>query len=211
MTLLPADPARRNAVLAVVLALSSIYFVRTYVYSPTVATADAARLRLSELRNWNQRAAQEVRDGSGLGRRLAAYQSHAASLERLIAAEDELGGLLEAVSQAARTAGAELASVRPGAPEAGRFFELRSYDVQVAGSYHAIGRLATAVASLDRIVVPRVVAVVPADGSSGTEALGTGDPRTLAAVVLRVPVVPAGMEADADADDADDPAETSAP
>lgn len=202
MTLLPADPARRNAVLAAILALSSIYFARSYVYSPAAAAAEATRLRLSELQDWNLRTAQEVRSGAGLGQRLARYQARAALLKRLIAAEGEIGGLLEAVSRAARTAGAEIASLRPGAHEADRFFETRSYDVQVFGSYHAIGRFATAVASLERIAVPLVVAVVPAEGSSGTD-----DRRVAAALELRIPVGATGTNAVG----ADDPAGESVP
>lgn len=202
MTLLPADPARRNAVLAVILALSSIYFVRSYVYSPAAAAAEAAGLRLSELRDWNLRTAQQVRSAAGLGRRVERYQERAVLLKRLIAAEGELGGLLEAVSRAARTAGAEIASVRPGTHEADGFFEVRNYEVQVAGSYHSIGRFAAAVASLERIVVPRVAAVVPADARQGTD-----DRRVVAALELRIPVVATG----ADADHADDPAGGAAP
>lgn len=208
MTLLPADPTRRNAVLAVILALSSIYFARSYAYSPAAAAADAAHLRLSELRDWNLRTAQQVRSAAGLGQRLARYQARAALVKRLVAAEGELGGLLEAVSRAARTAGAEIASVRPGTHEADGFFELRNYDVQVAGSYHSIGRFVAAVASLERIVVPRVAAVVPADAPPGTD-----DRQVVAALELRIPVMANDADADDpdDADGADDPAGAAAP
>lgn len=186
MSLLPTDPARRNAVLTVLLALSSIYFARIYVYLPAAAAAEAKRLRLSDLTEWNQRAAQELRSKEALGPRLAAYRAHAARLEPLIPAEGELDGLIEA----ARTAGAEIASVRPGPATAGEFFDLRSYEVHVAGNYHAIARFATAIASLERIVVPVVVDIVPAQGTSGTD-----DGRVTAALELRLPVAVASVDA----------------
>lgn len=197
MSLLPADPARRNAVLAVLLALSSIYFARTYVYSPAAAAAEDRRLRLSNLTAWNRRTVQEVQGKEGLGPRLAAYRAHAARLEPLIPAEGDLDGLLDM----ARAAGAEIVSVRPGLAETGEFFELRSYEVQVAGDYHAIAQFATAAASLRRIVVPVVVDIVPAVGSSGADdGRSRADDGWLAAALeLRLPVA-------VDAPDADDAA-----
>lgn len=193
MSLLPADPTRRNALLAVLLALSSIYFARTYVYSPAVAAAAAKRDRLSDLTEWNERAAQEVISKEALGPRLAKYRAHAARLEPLVPAEGELDGLMDI----ARTAGAEIASVRPGFAETGEFFEIQSYEVQAAGSYHAIARFATAVATLGRTVVPVVVDIVPAVEPSGTP---DGRPRAdngqvVAALELRLPVAGAGVDA----------------
>lgn len=196
MSLLPADPARRNAVLAALLALSSIYFAYTYIHAPAVDDKERSERRISSLKEWNSQAAKNAGSGANLGPRLARYQKHAERLERLIATERELGGLRDLLSREARAAGADVAFIRLLNREMDEFFEFQGYEARVAGDYHAIGRFATAVASLERIVVPVVVAIVPDDGPPGTNngqvvvdlelfvpvsvpdegAVGTGDP-----------------------------------
>ena len=44
--------------------------------------------------------------------------------------------------------------LRPEAPEAGRLYDRRSYEMAVKGDYHAIGSFLTAIASLERIMAP---------------------------------------------------------
>lgn len=202
MSLLPADPARRNAVLAALLALSSIYFAYTYVHGPAVEDREQSERRISSLKEWNSQAAEKAGSDAGLGPRLARYQEHAARMERVVATERELGGLRDVVSREARAAGAEVAFIRLLSREADEFFELQGYEVRVTGDYHAIGRFATAVASLERIVVPVVVAIIPADGPSGTDS-----GQVVADLELFVPVFVPGKSAV----DAGDPAEEPLP
>lgn len=202
MSLLPADPARRNAVLAALLALSSIYFAYTYVHGPAVEDREQSERRISSLKEWNSRAAEKAGSDAGLGPRLARYQEHAARLERVVATERELGGLRDVVSREARAAGAEVAFIRLLSRETDEFFELQGYEARVTGDYHAIGRFATAVASLERIVVPVVVAIIPADGPSGTDS-----GQVVADLELFVPVFVPGKSAV----DAGDPAEEPLP
>ncbi len=202
MSLLPADPARRNAVLAALLALSSIYFAYTYVHGPAVEDREQSERRISSLKEWNSQAAEKAGSDAGLGPRLARYQEHAARLERVVATERELGGLRDVVSREARAAGAEVAFIRLLSREADEFFELQGYEARVTGDYHAIGRFATAVASLERIVVPVVVAIIPADGPSGTDS-----GQVVADLELFVPVFVPGKSAV----DAGDPAEEPLP
>jgi len=202
VNLLSADPARRNAVLAALLALSSIYFAYTYVHAPAVEDREQSERRISSLKEWNSQAAEKAGSDAGLGPRLASYQEHAARLERVVATERELGGLRDVVSREARAAGAEVAFIRLLSRETDEFFELQGYEARVTGDYHAIGRFATAVASLERIVVPVVVAIIPADGPSGTD-----NGQVMADLELFVPVFVPGKSAV----DAGDPAEEPLP
>ncbi len=163
MKLLPEEPRRRNAVLAAVLALCSAYAVHYYVYAPAQREADAARLRLAELKKKNRQADAATADGpEALERRLRLYEDHIARLERLIPADEEVPALLEAVSAEERRAGVDVAAMRPEPPEPGEFYRRRSYELQVVGGYHQVGSFMTAIASLERLVAPTDLYIAPA-------------------------------------------------
>lgn len=163
MKLLPAEPRRRRAALAAALALCAAYSVHHYVYAPAKREADAARARLEELRDRNRRADVATAEGTAaLDRRLALYERHISDLEKLIPASEEVPALLAAVSAEERRAGVEVVAMRPEPPEPGEFYQRRSYELRVEGGYHQVGAFMTAIASLERIVAPTDVSIVPA-------------------------------------------------
>lgn len=154
MRLLPSDRLRRNAVLSSLLALSSVYFAYTYICVPREARADTLRLRLDALQAAIRLPGLEALGQTDLQRRLELHEAHLVRMEDLIPSSEEVASLLEAVSVEERLAGVEVTMLRPEMPEAGRPYDRRSYEMAVKGDYHAIGAFLTAVASLERIMVP---------------------------------------------------------
>lgn len=169
MSLLPADPVRRGAVLAAFLALSCVYFTHTCHYAPGTERVRTAGLRLVRLEEADRGARADAAPGeAGLEERLALYQEHIVRLEQLFPADEEVAALLEAVSDEERRAGVEVTMMRPEPVEAGGFYDRLSYEVAVRGGYHAVGAFLAAIASLERIVAPADLAVTPG-GPSGAE------------------------------------------
>ena len=167
MNFLPTDPVRRSAVFIAFLSLSSQYFVYTYLHAPATQRAGELRARIARLEGWNRQAAPDTAVGEGdLEDRVDHYAEHIAELERLIPAGGEVAALLEAVSEYETRTGVEVTMMRPQPMERGEFYDRWSYELGVRGSYHAIGSFMAGIASLDRIVVPTAVTIMPA-GESG--------------------------------------------
>ena len=179
MSLLPGDPVRRGAVLLAFLALSGLYFTRTYVYLPATEQAESTRRRLERLERENLGArAGEAMGEVELERRLALYQEHIGQLEELIPANEEVPELLEAISAEERKAGVEMTMMRPEPVEDLGFYHRLSYELAVRGDYHAVGSFIAAIASLERVVAPADLAIIP-DGRFGSE--GAADRGTVSA------------------------------
>lgn len=154
MRLLPSDRLRRSALLACLLAFSSVYFTYTYICVPRAARADTLRLRLDALQASVRQPDREALGHTDLQRRLELHEAHLARLETLIPSSEEVASLLEAVSVEERLAGVEVTMLRPETPEAGGLYDRRSYEMAVEGDYHAIGSFLTAIASMERIMAP---------------------------------------------------------
>lgn len=175
MSLLPADPAGRRAVLLALLALSGLYFTRTYLYVPIAERVESTRFRLERLKEDNRSAGTGAAMGeSELEQRLALYQEHIGRLEKLIPANEEVAALLEAVSAEARRTGVEMTMMRPEPVETGDYYNRLSYQVVVTGGYHPVGSFLTAIASLERIVAPGDLAITPGNPSGPDDAVYDG-------------------------------------
>lgn len=158
MALIPDDPKQRNALLLGVLAVAVFYGFWAYWYSPRKAEVDEMTARLEQLESENNRARIiATRGGTDLQERLALYERHVDRLEKLIPQSEEVPALLNEITAEARRMGlnrGDLASLRPDQNEAGAFYTKQSYEVEVIGDYHDIGRFLTSVASLPRIITP---------------------------------------------------------
>lgn len=158
MALIPADPKQRNALLLGLLSLAAFYFFWSYWYAPRKTEVDEMATRLEELDSENNRARIiATRGGAELEERLALYERHVARLEKLIPQSEEVPALLNEITAEARRTGlnrGDVASLRPDEDETGAFYTKQSYEMQVIGDYHNIGRFLTAIASLPRIITP---------------------------------------------------------
>ncbi len=161
---LPADPLRRSAMLVAILALAGLYFVQSRIHAPRRERAEEASLRIGEIEAY-LRAARDRLPGAGevasAGERNRRYGHHLTQLESLIPATRELPALLESISAEARAAAVTVTLLRPEPPAPGDPYAAWSYRIAARGGYHAIAAFVTAVASLDRIMVPGDLRIRP--------------------------------------------------
>jgi type IV pilus assembly protein PilO len=110
---------------------------------------------LEQLDSENNRAQIiATRGGTDLQDRLALYESHVSRLEALIPQREEVSALLNDITAESRRAGVEVASLTPEPDEVGAFYTKHSYQIDVIGDFHDIGRFLTNIASLPRIITP---------------------------------------------------------
>lgn len=151
----PADPKQRNALIAGVVLIASIYPFYSYWYKGHRTEVTEMQTRLETIEDQNRRASVlAARGGGDLQERLALYERQVAKLEELIPANEELAALLDDISVRARQVGVETARMIPEPAEAGAFYTKTSYEMNVVGEYHSVARFLTEVASLSRIVTP---------------------------------------------------------
>ncbi len=151
----PADPKQRNALIIAVLLLALIYPFYSFWYKGQREEVNAMQARLEALEAQNRRAqVLAARGGGDLEERMALYERQVAKLEELIPAAEEVPVLLDDMSIRARQDDVEMNRLLPEPSEEGAFYSKTSYEVAVAGDYHAVGRFLTDVASLSRIVTP---------------------------------------------------------
>src|SRR5215217_5025114 len=91
----------------------------------------------------------------------ARYSAELAVLRRLVPTSTEVNALIEGVSTAARLNGMDISDYAPAGDMPGDYFDARKYSFSVTGPYHRVAEFLTAVGSLDRIIVPMNLQIVP--------------------------------------------------
>ena len=106
--------------------------------------------------DFNNQRAQIIsaRGGTDLQERLAQYERHVGQLERLIPQHEEFIALLSDITAEGRRHGVEIFSLNPAPEEVGDFYTKETYDLEIIGDYHDIGRFLATIASLPRIITP---------------------------------------------------------
>ena len=159
---LPHDRARKSAVLVAFLAASGVYFVYTYVHAPRARLVETQEARLRRLEADNVEAEANAAEQELLERRVSHYLTQLRRLETLVPSDRQVSALLESLSGAEGGSGVEVIRMRPQPIQHGLFYDHWSYEMEILGNYHAVARFLTDVASLERILVPEVVTIVPA-------------------------------------------------
>jgi len=165
MPLIPDDPKQRKALLVVIFVAALTFLFHSYWYTPKRTELEEMTAQLERLEQ-NNRLAQILvaRGGAELEDRLASYELHVAQLERLIPQSEEVASLLNEISAAARQSGVSDPEMRPEPNEVGPFYTKESYEIEVVGEYHDIGRFLTTIASLPRIITPVDLELTPYQG-----------------------------------------------
>ena len=155
MALIPDDPKQRNALIVGVLTVALFYVFWSYWRAPKLEELMENQARLEQLEQNNRMAQIQVaRGGTELEERLEEYERHVDRLEALIPQSEEVAALLNQISAAARQTGVSDPEFRPEPSEPGSFYTKESYEIEVVGEYHEIGRFLTTIASLPRIITP---------------------------------------------------------
>lgn len=168
MALVPDDPTQRNALLIGLMAVVAFYFLFWDMwYVPRGEEIQEMETRLEQLEDQN-RSAQilATRGGEQLQERLDLFERHVTQLEQLIPEREEVPALLNNMSAEARRTGVEISLLRPEPAEPGEFYTRQSYEMEVIGEYHDVGRFLTAIASLSRIITPVDMDITQSSGQN---------------------------------------------
>lgn len=107
-----------------------------------------------------------------LKQKTEAYRVTLDALRQLVPEQNEVPGLIDAISTRAKVRGVHIATLTPQPVEHGPApFDTHRYQVSVIGHYDEIGEFLTDVAGLKRIIVPINVSLVAANPTSA-RALG---------------------------------------
>jgi type IV pilus assembly protein PilO len=205
MALLPQDPKKQKAVVAVVLLLGALYGFHTYWYTPRAEEADVLRDRVDQLTNRNRNAQiAAARGGADLEARIALYQGHMGALEQLIPANEEVPQLMRTISGQARAAGVSLSALEPEADEPGEHYTKLTWRVSAFGEYDNLGRFLTQIASLPRIATPLDLELGPYPAPSGAPA--EYENPVLASFRIQLYVLPQATDPTSDPEALDDAA-----
>ena len=164
MALLPTN--KRDQILGLIgfvaLALVGAYYM--YVWDPKREELNTSQARIDSLLVINQRAKAELAQGktNELKAEAERYAQDLEVMRKLVPLGNEVPLLLDQVSTAARHVGLDIADVQPLPLLAGDQYDDYKYKLAVKGAYHQIGVLLTNIGSLQRIVAPINLTLLPA-------------------------------------------------
>ena len=160
---LPQNQRDQIMVFVAFIAVAALGIFYQYVWTPKQEQLAQLEARVEKLTELNEKIEREVKRGN-LARLKAEgerYRRDLALLRQLIPTANEVPGLLEQVSTAARRVGLDLSDVQPEEVVRGVHFDIQRYRLGVNGDYHAIARFLTNVGSLTRIVTPINLQLTP--------------------------------------------------
>ena len=176
MALLPTDPKAQQKLLVVIVALALAGLYWNFVYTPKADELDLTDERVTALESANDKAKRELAKGNieQLRAQAAEYRRNLEVMRQLVPTGNEVPALLEQVSNAARRAGLDIASVEPQPVIAGEQFDTYRYRFSVSGSYHQLGEFLANVGSLPRIMTPVNLRLAPATTEQARQAQTKG-------------------------------------
>jgi type IV pilus assembly protein PilO len=160
---LPTNQRDQIMVVVVLVAMAASYFFYDLVWAPKQEQLDVVQARVEKLTELNEKIERELKRGSIAKIKAEAerYRRDLAILRQLVPTVNEVPGLLEQISTAARRVGLDLSDVQPEPVVRGAHFDVHRYRLGVNGDYHAIARFLTNVGSLTRIVAPINLSLAP--------------------------------------------------
>lgn len=165
MALLPEDQATQYRLLGIILlaGLGAAFWM--YVYQPRAQVVQERQERLESLETWVDQANDASGQIESLRRELDNSQRQLEALRRLIPSRSEVATLYETVATESEAQGLQLLSVTPrqAQPDSASGLSQRDWEMSVRGGYHQAAAFITRVASLDRLVRPRVQSIQPQD------------------------------------------------
>lgn len=165
MALLPEDQASQYRLLGIILlaGLGAAFWM--YVYQPRAQVVQERQERLESLETWVDQANDASGQIESLRRELESRQRQLEALRRLIPSRSEVATLYETVATESEAQGLQLLSVTPrqAQPDSASGLSQRDWEMSVRGGYHQAAAFITRVASLDRLVRPRVQSIQPQD------------------------------------------------
>ena len=144
---------------AVAVALAGAYWY--FLYSPVQVELADLEGKVALLDSSNAKAKKLLQRGKldELRTEPDRSQKSLELMRQLVPTGNEVPALLDQVSTAAKSAGLEVAAVKPEAVFLGSEFDTYRYSISVIGPYHATASFLAAVGSLTRIMAPVNISV----------------------------------------------------
>lgn len=165
MALLPEDQQSQYRLLGIILlaGLGAAFWM--YVYQPRAQVVQQRQDRLESLETWVEKADAASSRIEELRQALDRSQRQLEALRRLVPSRSEVATLYETVATESEAQGLQLLSVTPQAArrDSASGMSQRDWEMAVRGGFHQAAAFITSVASLDRLVRPRVQTIRPDD------------------------------------------------
>lgn len=186
MALLPQDQRDQKRFLGVVLAVAVAGLFWFYVYQPRAEELTETEDRVAQLQQQNRQARAQVGNLDELRAQLRRQEQLFDVLRDLVPARAEVPSVYESVAQEVEALGLELNRVSPSNPQPveGGYYQQQTWQMEVEGNYHTVGRFLARVASLPRIIRPVVQEIRPASRTN------TGELPVVAGFGLEMYVLP---------------------
>lgn len=170
MALIPNEPGKQYRLLGILVAAGAAVLYWMYVYVPRQQELELVEERLAEIEYYVRTAEARAGGLERYRREVGARERELDALRRLIPERDEVADLYRSVAVHSRSEGLELVRVTPMPPrlDSAAHFLRQEWRMAVEGGYHQVARFLTEVASLDRMVRPGVMEIVPADAQETT-------------------------------------------
>lgn len=167
MALLPTKQRDQVMVVICLFALGALGLFYMYVWSPKQQQLATIETHVNTLDSLNQEVKRAISHGNvaQLKGQADSYGRELDVLHRLVPTANEVPALLEEVSTASRVVNLDLAEVIPEGVTLGDQFDTYKYKLGVSGPYHQLAQFLTNVGSLQRIVAPINLALVPSQRS----------------------------------------------
>jgi type IV pilus assembly protein PilO len=160
---LPDDPRSKKLILLAAICALGVGAYWYLLWKPDHAEVVVIAAHADTLELSNAQTKKDVE--SGLAKRItesaAQYTQELAVLRRLVPTQSEVPALIDGVSTAARQLGMDISNYAPQGEMPGDYFNAQKYDFAVTGPYHKVAEFFTAIGSLDRILVPINVNIIP--------------------------------------------------
>lgn len=152
----PLSPRDRNMLLAGVAAFALAGAYWYFMYAPAQVDLADLEAKVAKLDTTNLKAKKLLQRDKleALRTETDRSQKSLELMRQLVPTGNEVPALLDQVSTAAKSAGLEVAAVRPEAVFIGSEFDTYRYTIAVIGPYHSTASFLAAVGSLTRIMAP---------------------------------------------------------
>jgi Tfp pilus assembly protein PilO len=200
------DTTRSKAIVAILLTLLLGYMIysgdglTTFGMTGLKAKQDRAAAltdSLAAVRASTDSAKRDLARGSveDLKQKTEAYRVSLEALRQLVPDQNEVPGLIDAISTRAKVRGVHIYSLAPQPVESGPSpFDTHRYRISVVGHYDQIGEFLTDVAGLKRIIVPLDVSLVAANPTNARALGDTSKAMLEARFIVKTFVKSAGAE-----------------
>ena len=158
---LPDDPKQQRLVLIGLLPLLLVFGYWYFLHDGYVQELETMQTRLERLEASNNQARMLAPQSRRLEQRLSQLERHITRLEQLVPRSEEVSRLLATISERADQIGVEVARFTPGQTDRGTYYNRRTFQMTVLGPYHDIASFLAEIGSLDRIITPINLSVIP--------------------------------------------------